>query len=201
VSAHGRDEFASEALAAGVDAFLPKPVTPSALLDATLLVMGHRSEDRTQITAAGEAENRLRGARILLVEDNIVNQRVALRILEKLGFSAEAKANGAEAVDALASTAYDLVFMDVQMPVMDGYEATAQIRDPASAVLDHDIPIIAMTAHSMQGDRDRCIEAGMNDYIAKPITPKTLGEIVQKWHSALAEKGAADDVTTLSASP
>ncbi len=99
------------------------------------------------------------GARILLVEDNITNQQVALSILRRLGLYADAVANGAEALTALATLPYDLVLMDVQMPVLDGMAATRQIRDPHSAVLDHAIPIIAMTAEAMQGDREKCLEA------------------------------------------
>ncbi len=125
------------------------------------------------------------GARILLVEDNITNQQVALTIMRRLGLYADAVANGAEAVNALASLPYDLVLMDVQMPVLDGMEATRQIRDPQSAVLDHAIPIIAMTAEAMQGDREKCLEAGMNDYVAKPVTPQALAERLERWLSHL----------------
>jgi CheY-like chemotaxis protein len=122
-----------------------------------------------------------RKARILLAEDNITNQQVALGILKKLGLSAEAVANGAEAVKALETIPYDLVLMDVQMPQMDGYEATRLIRQSQSAVLNHQVPIIAMTAHAMQGDREKCLAAGMNDYITKPVTPQSLGDVLEKW--------------------
>jgi len=122
-----------------------------------------------------------RTARILLAEDNITNQKVALGILRTLGLKADAVANGAEAVKALETLPYDLVLMDVQMPEMDGLEATRHIRDPQSAVLNHRIPILAMTAHAMQGDRERCLEAGMNDYVAKPVAPQTLAEALDTW--------------------
>jgi len=120
-------------------------------------------------------------ARILLAEDNITNQQVALGILKKLGMRADAVADGAEAVKALESIPYDLVLMDVQMPEMDGLEATRQIRGPESAVPNHRIPIIAMTAHAMQGDRERCIEAGMDDYVSKPVSPQALAEVLARW--------------------
>ncbi|HAP36637.1 MAG TPA: hypothetical protein DCQ28_12130 [Bacteroidetes bacterium] len=122
-----------------------------------------------------------RKVRILLAEDNITNQQVALGILKKLGLRADAVANGAEAVKVLKTIPYDLVLMDVQMPEMDGYEATRQIRNSNSAILNHNVPIIAMTAHAMQGDRELCIEAGMNDYVTKPVSPKMLSEALDKW--------------------
>jgi len=123
-----------------------------------------------------------RGAiRILLAEDNLTNQQVALGLLKRLGLRADAVADGSEAIKALETIPYDLVLMDVQMPEMDGYEATGRIRDPMSAVLSHAIPIIAMTAHAMQGDRERCLEAGMDDYITKPIAPDALAEVLDRW--------------------
>jgi CheY-like chemotaxis protein/HPt (histidine-containing phosphotransfer) domain-containing protein len=142
-------------------------------------------------TQGAQAESRppgnLRGeemgvtARILLAEDNITNQQVALGILKKLGLRADAVANGAEAVKALESIPYDLVLMDVQMPVMDGIEATRQIRSPQSAVPNRGIPIIAMTAHAMQRDREHCLEAGMNGYVSKPVSPQALAEVLARW--------------------
>jgi PAS domain S-box-containing protein len=122
-----------------------------------------------------------RRAHILLAEDNITNQQVALGILKKLGLCAEAVANGAEALKVLETRPYDLVLMDVQMPEMDGIEATRRIRDPQSAVPNHAIPIIAMTARAMQGDRERCLAAGMNDYVTKPVSPRLLAEALDKW--------------------
>jgi CheY-like chemotaxis protein len=119
--------------------------------------------------------------RILLAEDNITNQQVAVGILKKLGLRADAVANGAEAVKALETLPYDLVLMDVQMPEMNGIEASRHIRNPHSAVRNHRIPIIAMTAGAMQGDREKCLEAGMNDYVSKPISPQALAEALDRW--------------------
>ena len=120
-------------------------------------------------------------AHILLAEDSIINQQVALSILKKLGLRADAVADGAEAVKALEAIPYDLVLMDVQMPEMDGLVATRVIRDPLSAVRNHQVPIIAMTAHAMQGDLEKCLEAGMNDYVTKPVFPQALVEVLLKW--------------------
>jgi signal transduction histidine kinase/DNA-binding response OmpR family regulator/HPt (histidine-containing phosphotransfer) domain-containing protein len=121
------------------------------------------------------------GTHVLLAEDNITNQQVALGILKKLGVNADAAANGFEVIKALESIPYDLVLMDVQMPEMDGLEATQRIRDIQSSVLNHNIPIIAMTANAMQGDRERCLQAGMNDYVSKPVNPQALAEALDRW--------------------
>jgi CheY-like chemotaxis protein/HPt (histidine-containing phosphotransfer) domain-containing protein len=106
---------------------------------------------------------------------------VALAILEKQGFRTDVAANGKEVLKALETIPYDLVLMDVQMPEMDGYEATQEIRNPQSHISNHQIPIIAMTANAMQGDRDKCLEAGMNDYVSKPISPESLVTALDKW--------------------
>jgi PAS domain S-box-containing protein len=121
------------------------------------------------------------GARILVAEDNIVNQEVALGILRKLGLQASAVENGENAIETLQREHYDLVLMDVEMPEIDGLEATRRIRDPQSAVHNHQIPIIAMTAAAMQGDRERCLEAGMNGYVTKPVSPRSLVEALNTW--------------------
>jgi len=124
-----------------------------------------------------------RRGRVLLAEDNPTNQRVALRLLEKLGVRADAVANGLEALAALAAIPYDLVLMDCQMPELDGFETTRRVRDRGSAVLNHAVPIIALTAHAMKGDRERCLAAGMDDYLSKPIDPKAIASALERWLS------------------
>jgi len=131
--------------------------------------------------AIAASESRMGCGRILVVEDNLTNQLVAAGILKKMGFEASVAGNGEEALKALAEGAYDLVLMDVEMPVMDGFETTRRIRDPISAVRNRSIPIIAMTACAMQGDRKRCLEAGMDDYITKPVSPRALLEALMRW--------------------
>ncbi len=121
------------------------------------------------------------GARILLVEDNPTNQVVALGMLKKMGMSVDLATNGEEALAALASTTFDIVLMDLQMPVMDGFEATRQIRSPASNVRNRGIPVIAMTAHATQDDRERCLGAGMDDFVRKPFSPQVLAEVLARW--------------------
>jgi PAS domain S-box-containing protein len=173
----------------GFASCLVKPVRQSDLFDCLAAVLTERSvADRAPVEAPGPpapptATGRaVRGTvRILLAEDNTTNQQVALGILAKLGMRADAVANGAEAVRTLEAIPYDLVLMDVQMPEMDGLEATRRIRDPRSAVRDHGIPIIAMTANAQQKDRDQCREAGMDDYVAKPVAARALQEALERW--------------------
>ena len=119
--------------------------------------------------------------RILLAEDNPTNQKVAQAILRKMGCQADVVANGQEAVNALRAIPYDLVLMDCQMPEMDGFEATRHIRNENSRVLNPAIPIIALTAYTMQGDRERCLQSGMDDFIAKPVQPRELAEKISRW--------------------
>ncbi|MFA6373325.1 MAG: response regulator, partial [Methanothrix sp.] len=122
-----------------------------------------------------------RKMRILVAEDNPVNQKVAQALLRKMGLQSDVVANGQEAVNALQTTPYDLVLMDCQMPEMDGYEATSKIRQQESKALNPCIPIIAMTALVMQGDREKCIQAGMNDFIAKPVLRRDLAKMLARW--------------------
>jgi CheY-like chemotaxis protein len=116
-----------------------------------------------------------------LVEDNIINQKVALSFLKKLGYQSDVASDGNEAVKAMTQYKYALVFMDCQMPKMDGYEATMCIRDAQYKALNPNTPIIAMTANAMKGDKEKCIDAGMNDYLSKPIDAKRLDAMLKKW--------------------
>ncbi len=118
--------------------------------------------------------------RVLLVEDSVISRKVAEKTLLRMGFEVDAVSNGVEAVATLQSRTYDIVLMDVQMPIMDGFEATQIIRDPDSPVRDHQVPIVALTAHAMKDDRERCLSAGMDDYISKPLQPRLLLEAIER---------------------
>jgi PAS domain S-box-containing protein len=176
---------------AGFSACLTKPVRQSDLFDCLSSVLAGKNMWQQVRFNAGSTSLDVRpgAARILLAEDNITNQQVAQGILKKFGLRADAVANGSEAIHALETLPYDLVLMDVQMPVMDGLEATRHIRDPESAIRNHHVPIIAMTAHALQGDRERCLEAGMNDYITKPVSPKALARVLEQWLPGEREAG------------
>lgn len=157
----------------GISAYLTKPVRKEELLDAILTALGSRaSADRTLVTRHSLRESRGR-LRILLAEDNSVNQLVALRLLEKYGHSVTVAANGRKALELLEKNAFDVILMDVQMPEMDGWEATKKIREKEKSIGGH-IPIIAMTAHAMKGDEERCLAAGMDRYLTKPLRTKDL---------------------------
>jgi CheY-like chemotaxis protein len=172
----------------GFDGYLAKPVRQSQLCDCISLVLARKiaapethHQPQGIVTRYTVAECTERGVRILLAEDNIINQKVAQNMLNKVGYKADVVANGIEAVRALELINYDLVFMDCLMPEMDGFEATHAIRDKESKVLNHSVPIIAMTANAMQGDREKCIESGMDDYLTKPVKKEDLADMIEKW--------------------
>jgi PAS domain S-box-containing protein len=169
---------------------LSKPVRQGDLRDCISVIVSGTSprHGAKRLGNDNSSRNMDRSAvRILLAEDNQTNRQVALGILDKMGFCADSVSNGNEAIKALRDIPYDLVLMDVQMPEMDGLEATTRIRDPLSGVLNNRVPIIAMTAHAMQGDKEKCISVGMNDYVAKPIKPRDLAKALETW---LPEKAA-----------
>jgi two-component system, sensor histidine kinase and response regulator len=178
---------AARAHDAGFDAYLTKPIKQSQLFNAIISVFGKKADVEEQthpaplITQYTLTENAPQGPRILLAEDNLVNQKVALIHLRKLGYMADVANNGREALQAVKKGNYDVVLMDIQMPEMDGYEATRAIRR-ATRNGDH-LPIIAMTANAMKGDREKCLEAGMDDYLSKPVNPKQLKEKLSAWLS------------------
>jgi CheY-like chemotaxis protein len=130
------------------------------------------------------AEASSHGRRLLVVEDNPINQRVAQHMLTRLGHSVDVVQNGREALERLARERYDLVFMDCQMPEMDGFEATKSIRSPTSTVLEHNVPVIAMTANAFSEDRERCLAVGMNDFLAKPVDRSALTQLIERWAPA-----------------
>ncbi|MEI6209653.1 MAG: response regulator [Desulfuromonadales bacterium] len=168
----------------GFSGYLAKPVRQAQLHECMALVLGRWKSNKPEagiITRHIIAEAGRAGVRILLAEDNVINQKVAQNILSKLGFKADVVANGLEAVRALELINYDLVLMDCMMPEMDGFAATAMIRDSGSKVLNHNVPIVAMTANAMKGDREYCLESGMDDYLAKPVKKDNLAEILEKW--------------------
>jgi len=164
----------------GIAAYLTKPIRQSDLLDAILTVLegGVCSEERRVVTKHSVHEGRA-GRRILLAEDNVVNQRLAVTILSKRGYDVTVAANGIEALAAFEKGAFDLILMDVQMPEMDGFETTARIREKEKERGGH-IPIIAMTAHAMKGDREKCLAAGMDGYVSKPVRPDIITETINE---------------------
>jgi CheY-like chemotaxis protein len=186
----GEGEAASQS---GIEAYLTKPVRQSELYDALVTVMsGTPSEGRRLVTIRGLRRQKAGTHRVLVAEDNPVNQKVAARMLENLGYQVDVVADGGETLEAVASTRYGAVLMDVQMPGMDGYKATRRIRDQEErsgrrnmmmGLRKRRTPIIAMTANAMQGDRENAIRAGMDDYVSKPVSRKELGAVLGRWVS------------------
>jgi PAS domain S-box-containing protein len=204
VTAYGREEVMQQAEQVELEGFLLKPVNPSMLFDAIMQAFGEALPETSRVAQRHEQEaealKHIRGAHVLLVEDNEINQQVAREILEGAGLNVTLATNGLEAVNAVKESNYDAVLMDVQMPVMDGYTATkairkwesgrrnktgkdtdlkSEIRDPKSKI--EGLPIIAMTAHAMAGDEDKSLQAGMNGHVTKPIDPDQLFATLQKW--------------------
>ncbi|MGA9569959.1 MAG: response regulator [Candidatus Acidiferrales bacterium] len=189
----GRGEDVARAKTVGVAAALSKPVKQSELWDAivTALNVPGRQKARAPTSAAVNRRARAREPlRVLLAEDNPVNQEVALRLLERRGHSVIVAENGKQALTAIERHKFDLVLMDVQMPEMGGLEATQLIRENEKATGEH-LPILAMTAHAMQGDRERCIAAGMDGYLAKPIDPKSFFQTVE----GISQRAAQGETT------
>jgi PAS domain S-box-containing protein len=170
----------------GFDGYLIKPIGRNHLFDCIVTVLSRNRSRIDQyrqplVTRHTLSDERIKKVKILLAEDNIINQRLALKLLEKFGFQADAVANGEEAVKALEMINYDIILMDIQMPVMDGYRAAAIIRSPESKVLNHNVKIIALTAHAMKGDREKCLESGMDNYLSKPINPNELYSVIDQY--------------------
>ncbi len=183
-SADGRGDAAA-VRNAGFSACLVKPLKRSQLHDCLVSVL-HRNGARGDI-GAGRKETshslpveRRRHIRVLVAEDNIVNQKVALKLLARLGYRADAVADGREALMVLKSVPYDLVLMDIHMPELDGYETTRRIRGGREGVLNPLVPIVALTANALKGDREKCLKAGMDDYVAKPIDPQHLVDAIER---------------------
>jgi CheY-like chemotaxis protein len=162
----------------GFAGYFTKPFRQKQLRDAVEAILAgrHASTEPTIANRDHDIAVTASNARILVAEDNPINQLVALKILAKLGYKADTVANGAEAVEAVESSAYDIILMDCQMPEMDGFEATRALRGR-----NRTIPIIAMTANAMKGDRELCIESGMNDYLSKPVKSSELAAMLERW--------------------
>ena len=201
VTAFGREEVREEAERLQLDGFLVKPVTKSMLVDSLVNVFASPTEESAVGTArVKEDAARLKGLRILLAEDNDINQQIAIELLGGDGASVTVACNGREAMEELeaAPTGFDIVLMDLQMPEMDGYQATARIRADARFA---SLPVIAMTAHATIEERQRCLAAGMNDHISKPIDPVALYETVARFHKTLGAPASAERTEVSSPGP
>ncbi len=182
LTAYGREEVMHRTERLGLEGFLIKPVSPSVLYNTVLRALGREDSeaDREREAPRGPAEtaSAARGARVLVVEDNEINQQVAREILEGAGLIVTLANHGGEALEAVERDRFDAVLMDIQMPVMDGYQTTRRLRQD---VRFRNLPIIAMTAHAMAGDRERSLAAGMNDHVTKPIDPEELFSVLARW--------------------
>jgi signal transduction histidine kinase/DNA-binding response OmpR family regulator/HPt (histidine-containing phosphotransfer) domain-containing protein len=192
VTRYGGAVAADEAMRSGVSGYLNKPVSQSQLFDVLVKVTGLQPRTRRSAPPPSVAAT----GRILVVEDNQVNQKVAVGMLRKLGYRADTAVDGQQAVAAIQREGYDLVLMDCQMPVMDGYTATREIRDREH--LGRHLPIVAMTAHALGGEREKCLAAGMDDYLAKPVRIADLKQKIDYWCGSASEdaSGGGDDTAS-----
>ena len=182
VTAYGREEVLKEAALAGLEDVLIKPVSASTMFDTLVQVLGGKRDEKgdedQQATPLMENLNTIKGSSILLVEDNEFNQQIASELLTDAGFKVDVAENGQKSIEMLDKRSYDIVLMDMQMPVMDGTTATREIRKDERF---KDLPIVAMTANVMEADIEKCREAGMWDHIGKPIDPDELFGKLLKW--------------------
>jgi len=200
VTGYAKDDVINEATIEGIEHVIAKPINASLLFETILSIFNLEApEDSAQKTYNNHTKidlNRFKGTRILLAEDNLLNQQIATEILEDEGFVVEIANNGEEAVNMTNKSQYDVVLMDMQMPIMDGLEATKTIRQKFSK---NDLPILAMTANASDADRDKCLEAGMNAHITKPIDPNLLFAGLAKWIKEKNSKLINDEKTLISA--
>ena len=193
IGQRGDDAHHMEAL--GCSGYLLKPVRQHMLYEALVAVLGRKEEKEPAIiTYHLLAEQKQSTQRILLAEDNSINQKLAVILLNKAGYSVDAVENGLQVIEKAKEGKYNAILMDVQMPEMDGFEATRRIREWEAGRHQH-IPIIAMTAHAMKGDRERCLEAGMDDYVSKPLEIRILLGALDRWLQ-LSEPEEAQPVRT-----
>jgi signal transduction histidine kinase/DNA-binding response OmpR family regulator len=183
----------------GIVAYLLKPIRKSELLSAILMVLGQASDSTRTLVTQHNLRETTSSIRILVAEDNHINQMVATRLLEKMGHQVIVAANGEDAVSLATKQPFDLIFMDVQMPKMDGLVATGKIREWEQTSGIH-IPIVAMTARAMKGDRERCLESGMDGYITKPISSKEVEEVIRHTIKPAAVANTKDQETAISRS-
>ncbi|GAB6096116.1 hypothetical protein JCM14469_23690 [Desulfatiferula olefinivorans] len=185
VTAYGREDVLNQAEAIGLDGFITKPVSPSSLLDSIMDAFGKGSEDRAprvrDTLSHDKGLDRIAGSRILLAEDNEVNQQVATELLESVGLEVVCASHGREVLKRMEDQQFDAILMDIQMPEMDGFETTLAIRKREGETDSRPVPIIALTAHAMQGDREKSLQVGMSDHLTKPLDPEKLFESLVRW--------------------
>jgi CheY-like chemotaxis protein len=180
----------------GIDSYLTKPIQPRELLQVIQASLGkdQSKSSRARPISRHSIREERPGLLILVVEDNLVNQKLVLRLLEKRGHRVVLACNGLEAIDQFQKHLFDLVLMDVQMPEMDGFEATARIRE-IQKQRNNPVPIVAMTAHALKGDRERCLEVGMDGYVSKPIVKAQLFSEIDRF---VQPNRAWEDVVSIS---